>query len=129
MHFDSMVALLGGPKDFLANHQKHLAPAPIVRPVFADDEGSVVAIRTRDLGLAVIELGGGRRVASDRIDHRVGLSNLLGKGFRADFETPLCLVNAADEESFTRASETVKKAYRLGDAGASRACVLARIGA
>ena len=128
-HFDRMVALLGGPKDFLSNHDKHLAPAPIVRPVYADDEGTVTSIRTRDLGLAVIELGGGRRVASDKIDHRVGLSNLLGKGFRADFETPLCLVNAADEPSFMRAADIVKKAYTLGEAGASRACVLARIGA
>lgn len=128
-HFDRMVALLGGPVDFLQNHDKHLARAPISRPVFADDDGSVVAIRTRDLGLAVIELGGGRRIAIDTIDHRVGLSNLLGLGFHADFETPLCWVNAADEASFGKAAEIVKKAYTLGEAGASRACVLARIGA
>ncbi len=128
-HFDRMVALLGGPKNFLRDHETLLARAPISRPVYADDDGSVVAVRTRDLGLAVIELGGGRRVAADKIDHRVGLSNLLGKGFHADFETPLCWVNAADEASFARAAEIVKKAYTLGEAGTSRACVLARIGA
>ena len=75
----------------------------IVRPVFADVEGPVSAIRTRDLGLAVIELGGGRRVAADRIDHRVGLSALLGKGDIADRARPLCRVHAADDASFAKA--------------------------
>ena len=35
-HFDRMVAALGGPSNFLANHQTHLAAAPIVRPVHAE---------------------------------------------------------------------------------------------
>ena len=40
---------------------------------------------TRDIGLAVVELGGGRRRASDRIDHRVGFSDvrLAGPARRA----------------------------------------------
>ena len=45
--FDRMVALLGGPKDFVANHETHLARAPIIRPVYADDDGVVTSIRTR----------------------------------------------------------------------------------
>ena len=125
--FDRMVALLGGPKDFLANHEKHLATAPIIRPVYADDDGAVTSIRTRDLGIAVIELGGGRRIASDKIDHRVGLDRLLGKGFRADFETPLCLVHAADEASFERAAAIVKGAYTVGERPQPSMTVLARI--
>ena len=127
-HFDRMVALLGGPPNFLRDHDRHLARAPIEKLVYADDDGVVSSIRTRDLGLAVIELGGGRRVATDQIDHRVGLSHLLGKGFRADFETPLCRIHATDEASAARAAKIVKKAYTVGDAGASRTCILARIG-
>lgn len=128
-HFDRMTALLGGPKDFIANHGKHLAKAPIIMPVFADDDGVVTSIRTRELGLAVIELGGGRRVAADKIDHRVGLAQLLGKGFRADVETPLCMIHAADEASFNRAATIVKAAYSIGDAAPpSSPCIHARIG-
>lgn len=112
--FDRMVEALGGPRDFLRDYRRHLGQAPLVRPVYADEAGQVTAIRTRDLGLAVIELGGGRRVASDRIDHRVGLSGLLGKGERADGRTPLCLVHAADEASLARAAAIVKSAYRVG---------------
>jgi thymidine phosphorylase len=126
-HFDRMVRALGGPADFLSRHAAHLAAAPIIRPVHAARGGVVSAIRTRELGLAVIELGGGRRVATDRIDHRVGLSELLGKGARVDGSTPLCLVHAADEASFERAAAIVKSAYAVGDTPGASASVLARI--
>jgi thymidine phosphorylase len=66
------------------------------------------------MGLAVIELGGGRRVAADKIDHAVGLDHLLGKNFRADNETPLAMIHAADEEGFERAAKIVKAAYKIG---------------
>ena len=96
-------------------------------PPFAAQEGTVASIRTRELGLAVIELGGGRRVAADRIDHRVGLSALLGKGDRAERSTPLCLVHAADEAGFAKAAAMVKSAYAVGDQPARSATVLARV--
>ena len=126
-HFERMVRALGGPADFLSNYRSYLAPAPIIRPVHADEEGFVSSIRTRELGLAVIELGGGRRVASDAIDHRVGLSQLLGRGARADRATPLCLVHAADEASFERAAILIKSAYIPGERPGESATVLARI--
>jgi thymidine phosphorylase len=113
-HFARMVKALGGPADFIDNPQKHLRRAVVVKPVYADEEGAVSAIATRQLGLAVIELGGGRRVAADKIDHAVGLDHLLGKNFRADNETPLAMIHAADEEGFERAAKIVKAAYKIG---------------
>ncbi len=126
-HFERMVRALGGPKGFLADHAKHLTTAPIIRAVHADAEGYVSSIRTRELGLAVIELGGGRRVASDTIDHRVGLSQLLGKGARVDRTQPLCVIHAADEERLGRAAAIVRSAYAVGAHGGEQATVLARI--
>lgn len=128
-HFDRMVRALGGPADFLSLHESQLAAAPIIRPVFAAQEGTVASIRTRELGLAVIELGGGRRVAVDRIDHRVGLSDLLGKGARVETGQPLCMIHAADEATFVRAAAIVKSAYDLGGAPIVTASILARIAA
>ena len=127
--FDRMVAALGGPSNFLRDHAHHLAEAPIMRPVYADDDGVVASMRARDLGLAVIELGGGRRVASDKIDHRVGLSHLLGKGYRADWESPLCRVHAADEASFERAAKLVRAAYDVGETWQDNPAIIERIGA
>ena len=126
-HFARMVKALGGPSDFMEAPQKHLRRAKIIKPVFADDEGAVSAIATRQLGLAVIELGGGRRVAADKIDHAVGLDQLLGKNFRADHETPLAMINAADEASFERAAAIVKSAYKIGAAATERPPILEKI--
>ena len=126
-HFDIMVRALGGPADFLSHHEQHLAKAPIIRPVLAEQDGTVSAIRTRALGLAVIELGGGRRVASDGIDHRVGLSDLIGKGDRVSRGQPLCMIHAADDAAFVRAAEIVKGAYALGAGPSATPAILARI--
>ena len=126
-HFAKMTALLGGPKDFIERPDHYMKSAKIIRPVYADDEGAVCKIETRHLGLAVIELGGGRLRADDKIDHAVGLSNLLGKNFRADMNTPLCMIHAQDEASFDRAAKIVKAAYSIGDVAKETPPVIERI--
>jgi thymidine phosphorylase len=123
---ERMVAALGGPRDFLARAETCLPKAPIIRPVPA--EGLVASIATRTLGLAVVELGGGRRRASDKIDHVVGLSKLAGKGAKLDRDRPLCVIHARDEASFARAEQLVREAYRLGDAPAPMPAVRGTIG-
>ncbi len=125
--FAKMVAALGGPKDFIERPETHMKTAAIIKPIFADDEGVVTKIATRDLGLAVIELGGGRRRADDKIDHSVGLSQLLGVNFVADMNTPLCFIHARDEEAFARAASLVKSAYRMGEHAAEMSPVIERI--
>jgi thymidine phosphorylase len=126
-HFAKMTALLGGPKDFMERPDHYMKSAKIIRPVYADDEGAVSKIETRQLGVAVIELGGGRLRADDKIDHAVGLSNLLGKNFRADMNTPLCMIHAQDETSFDRAALIIKAAYTIGDVVKETPPVIERI--
>jgi thymidine phosphorylase len=125
--FARMVSALGGPADFMEQPSQHLKAAPIVKPVFANNDGVVSHIATRELGLAVIELGGGRRRADDKIDHAVGLSNLLGKNFIVDANTPLCMVHARDQTGFERAATIIQKAYRVGETVAEIPPVLERI--
>ncbi len=127
-HFDRMVAALGGPRDFCANATKHLKPAPVIRDAFAAGPGTVQSIDTRFLGMAVIELGGGRRVASDAIDHAVGLSHLAGKGTVLDGKTPLARIHARDEKGFAAAETIIRHAYRLGTKGVSGPAIIERIG-
>jgi thymidine phosphorylase len=127
-HFAHMVALLGGPNDFLERASFYLKPAPIIRPVFAEMEGHVREIATRELGLAVIELGGGRLRADDQIDHRVGLSNLSGKAYLSNTESPLARIHARDEASFERAAKIVRGAYKIGEIPNIIPPVIERIG-
>ena len=94
--FDRMVAALGGPTGFLDDFERHLRVAPTIAEIPADATGFVAAIDTRALGLAVVEIGGGRRRASDPIDHSVGLELLLGLGASVEPDTPLARIHAAD---------------------------------
>ena len=114
--FERMVAALGGPTGFLDRFEAHLAGASHVADVAAGRDGFVAGIDTRGLGLAVVELGGGRRRASDAIDHAVGLASLIGLGAAVEPDTPLARVHAADEAALQRAVARVRGAYRLDEA-------------
>lgn len=91
--FGRMVAALGGPADFLDRPAAHLPAAPEPVPVEPAGAGFVAAIDVRALGLAVVELGGGRRRTTDPIDPRVGLSAVRGIGAEVGPGRPLCLVH------------------------------------
>ncbi|TCS63983.1 thymidine phosphorylase [Varunaivibrio sulfuroxidans] len=118
--FARMVAALGGPKDFIDAPQKHLRPAPVVRPCpigdAARDGGYITAVDARAVGVAVIGLGGGRRRADDKIDHGVGLDDVCAPGQAITPETPLAMVHAADEDDYHGACAALRRAIRLGDA-------------
>ncbi len=117
--FQRMVAALGGPAELVEKPQKHLAAAPVQRDAAPAQSGIVQAIDVRQVGLAVAMLGGGRRRVEDRIDHRVGFSDLLGIGDETGRHHPLALIHAADEESAAAAAARLAAAYTVGEAPAA----------
>lgn len=126
--FARMVAALGGPTDLLERPQAHLVAAPVVVPVPAPHAGVLGAVKTRAVGLAVVELGGGRRKPGDPIDWRVGLSGFAAPGQRLAAGEPIAWVHAADTASAGRAVEQVLTACSVGDGEALQSpCVLGRI--
>ncbi len=126
-HFARMVTALGGPADFVENMDRHLAPAPIVRDVFAPGQGAIVEVDTRGVGMAVVALGGGRTMPTDAIDHRVGFDRLLGLGARVDARTPIARIHAADEATAADAEARLRAAYRLGDIAPTHPLIADRI--
>ncbi|MAU97211.1 MAG: thymidine phosphorylase [Fulvimarina sp.] len=126
--FGRMVTALGGPADFVERMDTHLPQAPILRPVTAGTAGGVTAVDAKALGLAVVELGGGRRLPEDAIDHAVGLTGLAEIGQELAPGEPLAMIHARDVAGFERAAERVRAAYRLGVAApAETSSVLSRI--
>ncbi len=121
--FGRMVAALGGPADLMERPERHLPAAPVVRPVRRD--GPVAGIATREIGLAVIGLGGGRTRPEDGIDPRVGFTNLARPGEAGDL---IGIVHAADAAAADRAEAALRAAYRAGEAAPEGAAVLERIG-
>ncbi|MCI2399849.1 thymidine phosphorylase [Aliiroseovarius subalbicans] len=114
--FDRMVAALGGPSDFIETHQSHLTKAKLTRPVLAPSSGHVRAIATREVGLAVVELGGGRRRADDVVNPAVGLTGLLDLGVEVVKGGPLCMIHADDAAQADAAEAQVLAAYQIGEA-------------
>jgi thymidine phosphorylase len=121
----AMVAALGGPSDLMDNPDAHVAAAPVVVEVHADATGSVTAHATRDLGVAVMELGGGRMTEGAPIDHAVGLSDVASVGEEVGpAGRPLAVVHAHDEDGAARAAATVRAAIAVGDAAPAIAAVV-----
>lgn len=126
-HFGRMVTALGGPADFVEAMDKHLAPAPIIRDVFLKGQGTIAAIDTRGVGMAVVALGGGRTTPSDVIDHRVGFDRLAPLGAAVDPSTPIARIHAADEDSAADAEVRIRAAYGFGGAVPRNPLVAGRI--
>ncbi len=117
--FARMVSALGGPKDFVERPDTYLAKAKLVREVKAPKSGFVRSIETREIGLAVVELGGGRRVASDKVNPAVGLTGLVDIAVPVEAGDPLCLVHADSEAAADAAAAQIAQAYTIGDAAES----------
>jgi thymidine phosphorylase len=114
--FGRMVVALGGPADFVERADRYLKAAPIVRPVVAQRSGKVAGIDTRAIGIAVIELGGGRRKADDTIDHTVGFTKLAGVGASVGGDdAPLGIVHARNESSADAAIAALRAACTIAD--------------
>jgi thymidine phosphorylase len=112
----AMVAAQGGPEDFLSCWRAYLPAAPVVRAFAAPHAGVLAAVDGRALGHAVIALGGGRHIETDRIDRAVGLSTIARIGARLAPGDPLCLIHAADETGLAAAEAELADAFTLADA-------------
>lgn len=128
--FGRMVAALGGPADFVDDPAAHLKFAPVTRAAVPEGAGIVEAVDSRAVGIAVIELGGGRARAEDRIDHSVGFTRLAPVGARVGGgDAPLGLVHARTEAHAEKAAAALRAAYTIGDAPPpNRPVVIERVG-
>jgi thymidine phosphorylase len=128
--FARMVAALGGPRDFLERPDQHLARAPVQLAVTPAVAGVVAQVDVRQIGLAVIALGGGRRRASDLVDPAVGLADMQGPGESVGPDRPLGIVHARSMTEAMEAAATLRAAVtvRDGPAGPVGPPVLQRIG-
>jgi thymidine phosphorylase len=112
-----MVAELGGPTGLLDDPDRHLQAAPVVRAVEPLEPGIATAVDVRAVGIAIVNLGGGRAKETDAVDHSVGLTDVAALGERVGpGERPLALVHAQDEDSAERAARALRSAYEVGDA-------------
>ena len=123
-HFARMVHALGGPADFCQRPKAYIACAPVQRAVLAPRAGWVSGMATRDIGLQIIAMGGGRHLVSDAVDPRVGFSQVIGLGKRVERGQPLAIVHAANEFAADTAQRQLLALIEFGDGPPATAPVL-----
>ena len=123
--FGRMTAALGGPSDFVECHTRYLPRAPVVRPVKAD--GVLIAVNTRAVGNAIIELGGGRRKVGEKLDLSVGFTEFAAIGTRLDADRPLAVIHAATEADADVAERNLLAACSLSSDAPGTRPVIRRI--
>jgi pyrimidine-nucleoside phosphorylase len=92
-----------------------LPRAPVIREVLAPRAGIVTRLGALPIGIASLELGGGRRTKDDEIDHAVGVVCSAKRGQTVEQGQVLADVHARDDESAARAAEQVLAAYSITD--------------
>jgi thymidine phosphorylase len=122
VHSGSALAVLGrivaaqGGDATVIEHPERLPQAPVQRDVLALESGVIAQVEPRSLGRAIIALGGGRRVASDRVLPDVGLEVFAKPGQRVARGDRLAVVHARKDDAADVALQAVQRAITIGAA-------------
>ena len=78
-------------------------------------QGYIKEIKTRELGLVLIALGGGRKQVNDNINYQVGFDNVKGLGDFVDAPTSIIQVHSQSKDDFERVKDEIIKCFTLSD--------------
>src|SRR6476659_3916520 len=117
--YERWVRAQGGDPD-----PDRLPSAPIVRLVPAPATGYVRKLSAREVAVVAMELGAGREVAGEPIDHAVGVVCLRKREEEVAAGEPLAEIHARDEAASEAAEAALLAAYEIGDEPEPRPLVL-----
>ncbi|RLC58036.1 MAG: thymidine phosphorylase [Chloroflexota bacterium] len=112
--FRELVEAQGGDIRYIEEPER-LPRARLIEPVPAPRSGYVAAVNAAEVGMAVVELGGGRERKGDPIDHSVGVVVHYKVGDPVRKGMPLFTIHANDEANLAAARERVLAAYTFSD--------------
>ena len=112
--FSKVISAQGGDVRQLERPQL-LPKAKYRKDVLVPKAGVVVSCDVRELGLAVVELGGGRRRAADHVNHAVGLSSLRRVGDKLSAGDLLSVVHAESRDVAENVAKRVEQAYQFSE--------------
>jgi thymidine phosphorylase len=113
--FERMIAALGGPKDFVENPWGSMNKAQVIMEVKASQHGYLAQMNTRDVGMSVVSLGGGRTAPGQKVDHTVGFDRILPLGVQVNSGEVITRVHARDENSALLAAQQFNQAITYSD--------------
>ncbi len=78
--FEELVQAHGGNPEVATNPKGVLAIAPHITEVTSPATGFISGFLSKDIGLASLELGAGRKEVTDKVDHSVGVEMCVRQG-------------------------------------------------
>lgn len=81
----------------------------------------------RRIGLIVVTMGGGRRVATDSVNPAVGLTDIVGIGESVAKDQVLAVVHADNAEQAELASRELLAALEIGETAVAPDLIIDRI--
>jgi pyrimidine-nucleoside phosphorylase len=112
--FRELVQTQGGDVDVIDEPDK-LPQAKLIEPVPAPRSGYLAELNAIEVGLSVVDLGGGREKKGDPVDHSVGVVVHYKVGDLIQKDTPLFTIHANDEKKLAAARTRVLAAHTLSD--------------
>ena len=113
--FGRMIAALGGPVDFVEKSDEYLPIAENILDFPSPGSGYLKSVNGRILGQAVIELGGGRKQADDKLDLSVGLDQFIRIGKNVEQGDPLLRIHASNDRDMERAKILLSEAFQFSE--------------
>ncbi|MFO0065396.1 MAG: hypothetical protein ACK523_05480, partial [Pirellulaceae bacterium] len=93
----------------------------------APEDGYLQAIDGQEIGKAIIELGGGRKVAGDAIDPRVSFRSIAKLGDRVGRGDPIAEICAGNREMATGVLPRLMGAFRWSETAVKVPCLWERV--
>jgi pyrimidine-nucleoside phosphorylase len=112
--FAELIAAQGGDAK-VCEDVTRLPVAKHTRPITAPKSGFVQSIECDQIGYAVIALGGGRKVSTDKVDFGVGFEQPKKIGDSVTGGEALMVMHYNDATRAAEAERMVQQAYTIGD--------------
>jgi thymidine phosphorylase len=122
--FSKMVGALGGPNDFVENPWSTMTKASLVKDIICPEHGFITSMQTRDIGMAVVGMKGGRSSNGQAIDHSVGFDRILPVGTRVNKGDVIARVHANSDDIVQQASQQYIKAVAIAEQAAETTAVV-----
>ena len=113
--FGRMIAALGGPVDFVEKSDEYLPVAKNILDFLSPSSGYLKSVNGRILGQAVIELGGGRKQADDKLDLSVGLDQFIRIGKNIEQGDPLLRIHSSNDLDMESAKNLLSEAFQFSE--------------
>jgi pyrimidine-nucleoside phosphorylase len=121
--FGKLIEAQGGDRRIL-DDPSLLPQAKAVEIYRAPESGIVSQVEPRQIGRAIVELGGGRRTLEDAVDHSVGFVVTVKPGDTVTEGEPIASVFARDKAGVDIGFRTLSHAIAIGDRPAKPAVLV-----